>query len=217
MRSKAIEDYKANLKLNREQREILVGLMLGDGHLETQNKGKTYRLKMEYSIDKREYCEHLYESFEEWVRTPPKVKSKKSGCHLSKNIAFSTLSHGVFRFYAQQFYIDGKKVVPSIIKKLLTPRGLAYWYMDDGSMKSSQSKGVILNTQGFERTEVIRLLSILNEKFGLLASERQQKDGYQIYISGKSYEHFIEIVGDWIHPSMIYKIPKARRTYMPKT
>lgn len=201
MRSKAIEDYKTQLKLTRKQREILVGMMLGDGHLETQNQGKTYRLKVEYSSTNNEYCQYVYESFQEWV-----------GSHLSENIAFSTVSHAALRFYAQQFYQDGKKIVPKMIGKLLTPRGLAYWYMDDGSMKSNQSKGVILNTQGFSRQEVKMLIDLLKEKFDLEASERKQKEGYQIYISGKSYEKFVALVGKWIHPSMKYKIPEARRT-----
>ena len=45
MRSKQIEEHKKTLKLTKKQKEILVGLILGDGHLETLNKGKTYRLK----------------------------------------------------------------------------------------------------------------------------------------------------------------------------
>ena len=216
MHSKAIEDYKTKLKLTREQREILVGLVLGDGHLETQNRGRTYRLKVEYSSSKREYCQHLYESFREWVLTPPKEKSKHSKGHVSSNFAFNTVSHGAFRFYAQQFYLDGKKVVPKRLDNMLTPKGLAYWYMDDGSMKSKQSKGVILNTQGFSRNEVGMLVDLLKEKFSLEASERRQKDGYQIYISGKCYELFMALVGNQIHSSMRYKLPEPRRTQMPK-
>ncbi len=212
MRSKAIEDYKTQLKLTRKQREILVGLMLGAGHLETQNQGKTYRLKVEYSSTNSEYCQYVYDSFQEWVLTPPRIRNKKSGSHLSENIAFSTVSHAALRFYAQQFYQDGKKIVPKMIGKLLTPRGLAYWYMDDGSMKSNQSKGVILNTQGFSRQEVKMLIDLLKEKFDLEASERKQKEGYQIYISGKSYEKFVALASKWIHPSMKYKVPEARRT-----
>ena len=216
MRSREIEDYKEKLKLTNLQREILVGLMLGDGHLETQNKGRTYRLKVEYSIKNREYCQHVYETFRDWVLTPPREKSINSRGHLSSNIAFSTVSHGAFRFYAQQFYQDGKKKVPSRIDKLLTPRGLAYWYMDDGSMKSNQSKGVVLNTQGFQRKEIKLLIDLLIEKFDLEASERKQKDGLQIYVSGRSYEKFVQLVDKWILPSMRYKIPKARRTKLPK-
>ena len=212
MRSNEIEAYKLKLKLTREQRDVLVGLLLGDAHLETQNRGKTYRLKIEYSSRSREYCDHIYEIFREWVLTPPRRKLVNSNGHHSTNVAFSTVSHAAFRFYAQQFYMEGKKKVPSMIKKLLSPRGLAYWYMDDGSMKSKQSKGLILNTQGFDRQELKILIKVLEEKFGLDVRERRQSDGYQIYISGNSFERFLALVDDWVIPSTRYKIPEARRT-----
>lgn len=212
MRSNEIEAYKHKLKLSRNQRDILVGLLLGDAHLETQNSGRTYRLKVEYSIKNKDYCQHIYEIFKDWVLTPPRERTVKSGEHQSTNIVFSTLSHEAFRFYAQQFYKDGKKIVPSIVTKLLTEQGVAYWFMDDGSIKSGQSKGIIFNTQGFTRPDVKKLIGALENKFGLDAWERKQKEGYQIYLSGKSLDKFLALVDRWIIESMRYKIPKARRT-----
>lgn len=212
MHSKEIEKYKQKLSLTQEQRDILVGLLLGDAHLETQNGGRTYRLKIEYSLKNKAYGEHIYEIFKEWILSSPRIKQKKSNDSLSENIAFSTVSHASLRFYAQQFYKDSRKVVPRIINRLLTSKGLAYWFMDDGSIKSNQSKGVIFNTQGFIRQDVSRLVEVLSDKFGLNVKERKQKDGYQIYISGHSFEDFRSLVCEYIHPSMDYKLPKARRT-----
>ncbi len=46
--SKAMKEYKESLvSLTLEQREASVGLMLGDASLQTQNNGKTFRLKFE--------------------------------------------------------------------------------------------------------------------------------------------------------------------------
>lgn len=216
MYSKKIEKIKKGLKLTSEQREILPGLLLGDAHLETQNGGKTYRLKIEYSAKNSEYCQHIYEIFKDLVLTPPRIRVKRSGEKQSTNISFSTLSLSSLRFYAQQFYKGKKKILPKVIKRLLSNKNLAYWFMDDGSIKSKESKGVILNTQGFTIDEVKKLALILNEKFDLDAWKRKQKDGCQIYISGYSYEKFIEIVDEWIIPSMRYKIPEKRRTQLPK-
>ena len=47
MRSRAIEAYKTTLRLTDVQREIVVGVLLGDAHLETQDRGRSYRLKIE--------------------------------------------------------------------------------------------------------------------------------------------------------------------------
>jgi hypothetical protein len=56
----SINNLKKKLKLTKKQKSILVGKILGDGHLETQNKGKTYRLKVEHSIEQKEYVDWLY-------------------------------------------------------------------------------------------------------------------------------------------------------------
>ena len=207
MRSREIEGYKNRLKLTEEQREVLVGLMLGDAHLETQNGGRTYRLKIEQSERHKAYVMHLYRLFSEWVRTPPQPKVVRSGGHESTNWWFQTLSHGAFRFYAHQFYREGRKIVPPLIHRWLSSRALAYWFMDDGSLKSKQSKGVIFNTQGFTRKEVERLCQVLEEKFSLKAGLRKQREGYQIYISGNSHETFKKLVEPYMIPEMLYKLP----------
>jgi hypothetical protein len=213
MRSRAIEDYKAGLQLSSLQREVLVGLLLGDACLETQNGGRTYRLKIEQSARHRAYVDHLHSLFHDWVLTPPGVRTKRaSNGSVTENLAFSTVSHSALRFYAQQFYADGRKRVPELIDHWLTPRGLSYWFMDDGSVKSSQSKGVILNTHCFVQREVARLARCLSDHFGLQVTPRRQPDGVQVYVSGHSFEEFSAMVEPYLIDEMRYKLPLARRT-----
>lgn len=217
MRSREIENYKKTLKLTREQRDTLVGILLGDACLETQNDGRTYRLKVEQSADHQAYVEHLYEVFEPWVLSEPRQREKTASTGgKSSSWGFSTLSHGAFRFYAQQFYCERKKCVPKSIRRWLTPRGLAYWYMDDGSAKSSQSKGVIFNTQGFPANDVDRLIGVLGDEFELDSKRRRQSEGWQIYVSGHSFETFRDLVEPFMIDAMRYKLPHPRRTQMPK-
>ncbi len=199
-----------------KQRDVLIGLLLGDACLETQNGGQTYRLKIEQSLKHQAYLFHLYELFKDWVLTQPRNRQVVSRGFTSHNLVFQTVSHSAFRFYAQQFYADGKKQVPKLIHRWLTPRALSYWFMDDGSIKSKQSKGLIFNTQGFKRSEVERLAGVLQKVFALQASVRNQKDGCQIYVSGSSYERFVELVSPHIIDEMQYKLPSPRRTQLPK-
>jgi hypothetical protein len=217
MRSNAIENLKRELELNDVQREVLFGILLGDACLETQNRGRTYRLKIEQSAQHEAYVRHQYDLFRDWVLTPPRerIVSASNGSE-TKSWVFSTVSHSTFRFFAHQFYGDEGKRVPELLHRWLTPRGLAYWYMDDGSMKSSQSKGVLFNTQGFARNDVDALVVILHSKFGLQAAPRHQSDGWQIYVSGASFETFLGLVDPHVILEMRYKIPQARRTHLPK-
>ena len=218
MRSRALEGYKTTLQLSSVQREALVGLLLGDACLETQNRGRTYRLKLEQSARQQAYVDHLYSLFREWVLTPPGTRSKRaSNGSVTTNLAFQTVSHSAFRFYAQQFYVEGCKRIPELLHHWLTPRGLSYWFMDDGSLKSSQPKGVIFNTHCFVQQDVERLAHCLQDLFGLQASPRRQPDGVQLYVSGHSYETFSSLVDPYVISEMRYKLPQPRRTMCPKS
>ena len=223
------------IKLSLLQKEVLFGVILGDAHLETQNNRITYRVKFSQSIKHTAYIEHLYNIFKDYVKTPPQLKlvkyktkeqtpDKTSGfvkgvekgliCEKeTTNIRFTTISSNTFTFFGKQFYKEKKKVIPKLIHRWLTPRALAYWYMDDGSMKSLQSKGVLLNTQSFSHAEVKLLCNVLTKKFNLFCWPRRQKNNqYQIYISGKSYETLQNCIYDFIIPDMRYKFPLPRKT-----
>ena len=54
--SKLVKEYKQSLtNLKKIQWEASIGLMLGDASLQTQNKGKNYRLKFEWSDKTKSY------------------------------------------------------------------------------------------------------------------------------------------------------------------
>lgn len=200
-------------KLTSEQKEVLFGILLGDAHLETQTKGLSFRLKLEQSLQHQAYLHHLYTIFKNYVLTPPKqrIVNYANGKH-SINIRFSTVSSIKFRFFGKQFYKNNKKVVPKLIHRWLTPRAFAYWFMDDGSMKSIESKGVLLNTQGFAYAQIMQLCKALQTNFNLSCWPRKQENNsYQIYISGKSYECLRNVIYEFIIPEMRYKFPLPRK------
>ena len=77
--SKLLKDYKESLgKLSKVQWEAAIGLMLGDASLQTQNKGKTYRIKFEWGNKNKVYLDHVYGLFDEWVLTEPHKKVRIS-------------------------------------------------------------------------------------------------------------------------------------------
>jgi len=188
---------------------------LGDACLETQNAGRSYRLKIEQGIVHADYVQHLYSVLRDWVLSPPRPKQGQTRGVTTLNLAFQTVSHAELSSYGELFYRERRKIAPETIGSLLTARGLAYWYMDDGSMKSSESKGVLFNTHAFGSEDVDRLIDVLSA-FGLVARVRQQSDGIQIYVSGASYERFIELVDPYVIEAMRYKLPQPRRTHLPK-
>lgn len=216
MRSKEIEAYKKTLKLTEAQRSIIVGTLLGDGHLETQNGRKTFRLKIEHTNSQKAYSAWLYQQLQEWVRTPLATKQKKLGDTVVTHDWFQTLSVSQFRFYGLQFYDEqGRKKVPKFIRKLLTPLALAVWFMDDGSAKSKNHRALILNTHCFSRREIGILQEALEKRYKIESNIRTRKDGLQLLITGQHAERFTEIIAPHMLPSFRYKLGALVNT-MPK-
>lgn len=52
-------------------------------------------------------------------------------------ISFTTMQLPCFNVFKEIFYKVNVKIVPDNIQELLTPRGLAFWIMDDGSRQGS--------------------------------------------------------------------------------
>jgi len=206
MNSKAIRSLAESVRLTGRQKEIIVGLLLGDGHLETQNRGRTFRLKVEHSIRQKDYVDWLCRQFNDMVLTKPQRKLQTVAGKVYEKYWFSTISSGTLRFYAQQFYGDGKKIVPKMIAKLVTPVSLAVWFMDDGSLKSRFHRARIINTHCFDGISLQRLQDMLRQKFHVHTTLRKQREGMQMYIPSSHIETFINIIRPHTHPSMEYKI-----------
>nr|BBG67072.1 hypothetical protein [Stropharia rugosoannulata] len=170
--SNLLKIYKEQLNsLSNEQWEASIGLILGDASLNTQNKGKTYRIKFEWNNKNKAYIDHVLNLFDEWIISEPhkKIRTSPNGKEVF-NWGFQTISHQAFNPLAELFISNSKKTISNgLILNHLTSRGLAYWFMDDGGKldynKNSKNKSIVLNTQSFTDLEVTNLAEELHEKF----------------------------------------------------
>lgn len=177
-------------------------MILGDASLQTQNKGKTYRLKFEWGDRQKSYIDHIYDLFDEWVISLPHKKTRISPkWNEIINWGFQTISHEAFNPLAELFITNNTKTVPELlIKDHLTPRGLAYWFCDDGGKldynKNSKNQSIVLNTQSFTDLEVEKMSSelIRREKFSFNCEVRSNKGKKVIVIKSDSYPKFIKLV-----------------------
>ena len=123
------------------------------------------------------------------------------------SVNLATLSLPCFNYYKNIFYNSNNlKIVPSNINKLLTPRGLAYWIMDDGSL---QNKGLHLNTYGFNHEDILSLKSTLENIFGensLKCSIHKHSKGQRIYVWEESMGLIRDNISKFMHEVMLYKI-----------
>ena len=206
MRQKLLEEYKKTLKLSNLQKEVLVGLILGDGHIELSPNRKSARLKVEYSIKNADYVEWLYQIFKNLVKMTPRKRTINSFGGNFERFGFTTLSLPDFLPFRESFYQIKTKIVPKNITELLTELGLAVWFMDDGSYKSKECRGKLICTHNFTPDEVTFLCQVLKEKFGLEAIPRRQIDGIEIYIRASSFSRLKKLISPFIVASFLYKL-----------
>ena len=147
-----------------------------------------------------------YSVFREWVITPPKLKTvfDQRTQREYRKWWFNTLSHRELTEYHQAFYDDRRKRVPLNIA--LTPLSLAVWFMDDGSRKSHECKGVYFNTQAFDADDLCILQGQVTGTFGIATTLRRQSDGTQIYVPAKCVAILADVVMPYLAPCMQYKI-----------
>lgn len=217
--SNLLKEYKESLyKLSDLQFEALIGLLLGDASLQTQNKGKTYRIKFEWGNNSKAYIDHVYALFNEWILSEPHKKTRISPKgNTVINWGFQTISHQVFnppcfRQGADLFIIDNKKSIKkSLIKDYLTDVGLTYWFMDDGGKldynKNTKNKSIVLNTQSFTDLEIFNMANELSEKFKFNTEVRSNKGKKIIVIKSESYSLFRNKIDNYIIPEMVRKLP----------
>jgi hypothetical protein len=214
--SNAMKQYKESLtSLTKEQLEASIGLILGDASLQTQNKGKTFRIKFEWGDKNKPYLDHVLGLFDEWVLSDPHKKSRVSpNGNLVINWGSQTISHKAFNVLAELFYPGGvfvKSIANNLIQDHLTARGLAFWWCDDGGKldynKNSKNKSIVLNTQSFTDQEVDMMSKQLALKFNLECEVRSNKGKKVIVINSNSFSTFIGLIDPYILPEMRYKLP----------
>ncbi|KHG30621.1 hypothetical protein F383_13349 [Gossypium arboreum] len=125
-----------SLKLSKEQREILMGLLLGGLRIDSDEERKNHMIRFEFnpsSIPHSILKRHIHDQYHEWLHPSSKLTAG-NGDILHK---FNTISHSYFGFYADQFWPKGQPVIPKLIHRWLSPIVLAYWYMYGGYRTSA--------------------------------------------------------------------------------
>jgi len=194
MNTMAIKEYKATIQISNRQHEAIIGSALGDGHIELP--GKYPRLRIEHSYRQKEYVDWKYAILKSltWSAPKEKVGFKRH------NYFFNTLSIPQFVWYYKTF---GNRKIPEDIENHLTPLTLAIWFMDDGSVKSKQCRGVYLQTQSFSSQNLKRLQQALLGRYEIETNVVQDN---RLYFPARTGARKLKkIILPYIQPCMKYK------------
>ena len=192
--------------LTKTQKLILIGTMLGDGHLEQNGKG--VRLKVDHGMAQKDYVLWKYKIFQNLVPSKPRVITSfhKKENKEYRRLHFSTYSNGAFQKWRDLFYKNKVKIVPNNIQEILVePLSLAVWMMDDG-YKRNDCNALRFNTDLYSYQEQQILVDCLRSNFGITATIHKKGKTFNVYIPEKSSLKFCEIIRPYIINSLLYKV-----------
>ena len=78
--------------------------------------------------------------------------------------------------------------------------------MDDGTNELGHSRCLRINTQCFSLEDQLRLIQILQEKFGIITTLNRDKDRFRLRVKKESMEKLIRLIEPYIIKEMYYKI-----------
>ncbi len=180
-------------QLTNRQREIIIGSLLGDGHLVRTTRGFAFRVN--HGIHQKTYVDWKFRELEALTNSPPRT--------YERSYYFRTVSHPDLDDFRKAFYDDRRKKIPSKLERWMSPLVLAVWLMDDGGRDKGQLR---LNTQSFSREENEALIRILEATLGISAVLNRDKDLFRLRIPAASMPRLRHLVAPHIISSMRYKL-----------
>jgi hypothetical protein len=186
------------VELTEEQKEVIIGSMLGDGHL------------LERGIFKvtHAYLKHVHDILSP-ISRPMFYEEKQmhdSG-EVRAGFGFRTDQHVWLKAMRRLLYPNGEKVfLPSIIESL-TERSLAFWYFDDGTLEDGGIPAFAVGD--FSEEQAQEIAEGLGRRFNLrIYVTTHHPTCKMVKIRAASARRLFEIVAPHITPDMLHKLPE---------
>lgn len=202
--------HRTEVALTPLAEQVLIGKMLGDGHLERpRSTSGTAAVMFGHASKHDAYVEWTAAALGE-LCVAPIDRKRVSGYGTSMSRTHTVRSSLIYDRFVD-WIVDGHKQVPESAVDDIGPIALAYWYMDDGSLAHAldQEDRAALATNGFDESSVDRLLRAL-AKFGI-KGVKYQSHGRRIRLNSDDTERFFLLVAPHIPPVMQYKLPERYR------
>jgi recombination protein RecA len=187
-----------------------MAMAIGDGHI---RRNKNTHLCIRHSEKQKEYIQYKASLIEKITGKLTKVNPFFSGllpaCGFEKSIPYIRIVH-------KWLYKDGKKTISRKILDKLTPKAIAIWYMDDGGLSAKKRNGQIhaydlsISTYCSE-IEVDIIIAYFSEVWGITFTKKRNKGRFSVRCGTKQARSFVDLFGEYIIPSMQYKIEIPKR------
>lgn len=202
-------------KFNKESRNLLIGLLLGDGTI-----SNNFVFKIAHTESQKDYVEWKINQLNQHGIKNNGLKSyiKTKGYNTGVLVYYTQLSIIPFIKVLRRVFYKEKKILGNRkILNRLSSLEIAIWYMDNGHINIRRSKegkihGFYIKISICEpKDEVQVIIDYFREVWNInfyMFHEGRQRDSYSICCGTKEGLKFIEIVKPFVEqvPSMIHKI-----------
>lgn len=191
--------FNTDLNLTKEQLDLIYGSLLGDMSIDSHSK--LCRLVISHGGQQEEYFDYKCSLLSNIIgKVVKKLRYDKRTNKEYIKLAARTLSHKIFNSLYNELYIDGIKQVTENWLNQLTPRALAYWYMDDGSNSG------VLATNCFSLKEVKLIQKWFKTNYNMITTIEFQNNQPVLYFTRSAKKIFYNLTNKYFLPSMQYKI-----------
>lgn len=202
-------------KITKESRNLLIGMLLGDGTILSNNV-----FKLAHCEQQKDYLEWKIKQLnEQGLRnTGLLTYISQNGYNTGKTVYYTRLKTIMFiKVLRRVFYKPTKIIGNRKLLNRLDAKGIAIWYMDDGHINIRKDKDG--RPMGFyikiatcvPKAELQILINYFKEVWNIqfyAFHEGRKKDSYSLCCGTKEGIKFINIVKPYVSqvPSMIHKI-----------
>jgi len=179
--------------------QVLIGSLIGDGGLK---KGKSSSYYETHSLKQSEYLKWKAEILSSFFGGNVKIRNEKDG---RKFITFSTRCHPILTELRGLWYPNGKKTIPMQELQKLDKLSLAVWYQDDGYYNYEKRMCGIALGKKFRFQEPI-VEDWFKGRCGLDPHIVTKIKNPCLHFSVKDSTQFLQLIVEYVHPSMIYKL-----------
>ncbi|WP_254567435.1 LAGLIDADG endonuclease [Oscillatoria sp. HE19RPO] len=193
-----------NVASKVEQRGILVGMLLGQGKRNQNNFYISHRATQEnYVLFKKQLLEQITQQPVS-IRPRTTNRGEQLLCLEPKLIPLT-------RVLVKKLYCGGIKTVTTQFLNLLTPAGIALWFLDRGSKSFKKRNGkihaleVYLNTDLSEWENEI-IIDYFSEIWGFKWGLSKTSDAYRLRMGTQEGKRFLAFITPYVPDSLRYKV-----------
>lgn len=202
-------------KFNKESRNLLIAMLMGDGTI-----SNNFVYKIAHCKEQKDFLEWKIKQLNNLGIRNNGLKSyiKTRGFTTGVPVYYTQLNiHPFIKVLRRVFYKEKKILGNRKMLNRLDARGVAIWYMDDGHINIRKDKdgkvhGFYIKISTCEpKEEVQTIIDYFNEAWNIkfyMFHEGRKEDSYSLCCGTKEGLKFIELVKPYVSqvPSMLHKI-----------